>query len=58
MFLVSAYEFIFSQKNVRCLSGAAPELTAIASSRCLYLSASSILLSVKQDKGKSQRSQV
>lgn len=59
MFLVSADGFIFFCKECALREGgAAPKLTAMASSRCLYLSASSILPSVKQDKGNSQRSQV
>lgn len=55
---VSRPTYLFSKECALRVSGAAPKLTAMASSRCLYLSASSILLPVKQDRGKSQRSQV
>lgn len=55
---VSRRIYLFSKECTLRVSGAAVELTAMASSRCLYLSASSILAPVKQDRVKSQRSQV
>lgn len=55
---VSRRIYLFSKECTLRVSGAAPGLTAMASSRCLYLSASSILVPVKQDRVKSQRSQV
>lgn len=55
---VSRRIYLFSKECTLRVSGAAVELTAMASSRCLYLSASSILVPVKQDRVKSQRSQV